>query len=620
MINSKTLTNLAKKIRYDILTSTTKAASGHPTSSMSACELMTTLFFGEFLKQDITKPQDIYNDRIVFSKGHASPLLYALYETAGGITYDELMTLRQFGSPIEGHPTPRFKYADIASGSLGQGLSVGAGMALGLKKRFQSKPPAVYVLMGDSEFTEGQIWEALEIASYYNLSNLVGILDVNRLGQRGETPLGWDIKTYEKRIASFDWNTIILEDGHDIESVWTAYEGTQELMKKSSKPTMIIAKTIKGKGVSFLENKDGWHGKALPEDMLKTALQELGDVDTMIKGTISLPRRSETLIEISKKQSFDTAIPFDTTEKIATREAYGYALQKLGEDHHVVALDAETSNSTFAEALAKKYPDQFLEMFIAEQNMVSLALGLSKINFIPFVSTFAAFLTRAFDQIRMAQYSEGSFNIIGSHAGVSIGQDGSSQMGLEDIAMMRSILKSVVLYPSDGVSAYKLALALYKCQGIGYLRLTREKTPVLYKPDEEFVIGGSRVVKQSNDDKAVVITAGITLHEALKAYHTLQNKGIDIAVIDAYSVKPLDEKTIQSHARRTKQVIVVEDHYPAGGLGEAVMNCLKHEKDIEIKHLAVSEIPCSGTPQELLKFAKIDADAITDLCTDIMKQ
>jgi transketolase len=603
------LQHLSQKVRYDMLQATTAAGSGHPTSGMSACDIMTALFFGGFLKQDITKPKQLHNDRVLFSKGHASPLLYALYETAGGITYDDLMTLRKMGSDIEGHPTPRFMFADVASGSLGQGLSVGAGMALGLQKRFSSSLPNTYVLLGDSEFAEGQIWEALEMASYYNLSNLVGILDVNRLGQRGETVLGWDIETYERRIASFDWNTVLLEDGHDMESIVTAWEGVLELTKKSKKPTMIIAKTTKGKGVSFLEDADGWHGKAVPEEKLKNALHELGEVDPLTSGTIALPPSLQQTSHDSRPVSTES-VPFDTSAKMATREAYGHALEMLAPNKDLVALDAETSNSTFAEVLAKKHPEQFFEMFIAEQNMVSMALGMAKVGFTPYTSTFAAFFTRAFDQIRMAQYSEGNVKIVGSHAGVSIGQDGSSQMGLEDIAMMRSILESVVLYPSDAISAYKLALALSEHQGIGYLRLTREKTPVLYETHEQFVIGGSRIVKQDDSDTAVIITAGITLHEALKAYHTLKEKGISVAVLDAYSIKPLDTKTIQSLARKTSHVIVVEDHYPAGGLGEGVMNCLRNEDGIHIDHLAVSKIPRSGSPQELLAFAEIDAKAI----------
>lgn len=616
MSNLNQLLNLCKLIRYNILTSTSAAGSGHPTSSLSATELMATLFFGGFLHYDLDNPHNLYNDRIIFSKGHASPLLYSLYQAAGVLTHEELLDLRKFDSVLEGHPTPRFKYIDVSTGSLGQGLSAGVGMAMGIKLRSRQtdgddtlREPHVFVLLGDSEMAEGQVWEAMEIASFYKLNNVVAVLDVNRLGQRGETMLGWDLKTYEKRASSFGWNTVVI-DGHDLKEVSIAFEKASQ---SSDKPTMIIAKTLKGKGVSLLEDLDNWHGKALPKDKLEVALKELGSFDKNLTGKVAKPSKTYSLRTKDKKtypQSTSNVISYTLHDLVATREAYGDALVMLGENHDdVIVLDAETSNSTFAEKFKKPFPDRFLEMFIAEQNMVTTALGLSKMGYVPFVSSFAAFLARAFDQIRMSQYSDGNLKIVGSHAGVSIGTDGSSQMALEDLAMMRSVLNSVVFYPSDAMSTLKLTQLMYHHQGISYMRLTREKTPVLYKEDDNFEIGGSKVLHVSSHDKAVVIAAGITLHEALKAHAELAKKGTAIAVIDAYSVKPIDTQTILRYAKKTGHVIVVEDHYPYGGLGEAVKEALSGEA-VKITHLAVHKIPRSATPEELLRFEEIDAEAI----------
>lgn len=637
------LKKLCQLIRYDIVTSTTQAGSGHPTTSLSATELMTTLFFGGFLKYDLNNPHEFVNDRVIFSKGHASPLLYALYHAAGALDYKDLLNLRKIDSPLEGHPTPELKYVDVATGSLGQGLSVGVGMALGLKllgatgvtggrapadaqraihenPEKHAREPRVFVLLGDSEFAEGQIYEALQIAGYYGLDNLIGVLDVNRLGQRGETMLGWDLKTYEKRIASFGWNTIVVDDGHDLGEISQAFNKTCQLKsvtisKKQItdyKPTMIIAKTIKGKGVSFLENKDGWHGKAIPKDMLSQVLKEIGKVDFKIRGKILKPNCQINPNNQNPKQNEKKlqVISYKLHDLVATRQAYGDALIALGQvDPRIVVLDAETSNSTYAEKFKTRFRERFFEMFIAEQNMASAALGLSKLGFVPFFSSFAAFLTRTFDQIRIAQYSKPNIKVVGSHAGTSIGYDGSSQMGLEDISMARSILESIVLYPSDAVSAFKLAIEAANCQGILYLRLTREQTPIIYSPKEQFPIGGSKVLHQSSQDKAVVVGAGITLHEGLKAYQKLLKRGVKIAVVDAYSVKPLDTKTILKQARKTGHVVVIEDHYPYGGLGEAVKDAMSGEK-VRITHLAVRTLPHSGSPEELLRLEEIDAEAI----------
>lgn len=618
------LDELCKLIRYDILTSTTKAGSGHPTSSLSAVEFMSTLFFGGFLKYNLDDPQSILNDRVIFSKGHASPLLYSLYHAAGAIDYDKLITLRTFDSELEGHPTPRFKFVDVATGSLGQGLSVGVGMALGMRSK--GVHAKVWVLLGDSEMAEGQIWEALQLASHYKLNNLVGILDVNRLGQQGETMVGWNLKTYENRIQSFGWKTISIEDGNDLSQVQKAFE---EVITQHTEPTMIIAKTVKGKGVSFLENKDGWHGKTLSPDDLKKALKELGEVNLDLKGTITQPqntketqselsqinKRLEDLATGSTKQPHKIAHPsYKMTDLVATREAFGEALVAMGkQNENIVAFDAEVGNSTFENTFQKAFPSRYFEMFIAEQNMISTALGISKLGYIPFMSTFAAFLTRGFDQLRMAQYSQPNLKIVGSHCGISIGQDGPSQMGLEDISMIRSISNSIVFYPSDAVSTFKLVEQMIKNDGLFYLRTTRSKTPVLYNNDELFEIGGSKTVYQSDTDKAVVFAAGITLHEAIKAYKQLKKEGIDIAVVDLYSIKPLDEKTIKEMAQKTGHVIVVEDHYPAGGIGEAVLSVIvpsSEPKGQSFTQLAVDKLPHSGTPEELMAYEQINADAI----------
>lgn len=608
------IAQICKRVRYDILRSSTAAGSGHPSSSLSAVELMTTLFFGGYLRYDLNQPGYPLNDRVIFSKGHASPLFYSLYAAAGALSREELMTFRKIDSNLEGHPTPRFKYTEASTGSLGQGLSVGIGMALAIRLRIsamEQKPariPHVFVLLGDSESAEGQVWEALEIAAHYKLDHLVGILDVNRLGQRGETMTGWDTDAYRRRIEALGWNTVVVENGHDLTEVHQAFD-TAERNSGRGKPIMIIAKTMKGKGVSAIENKDNWHGKPLTPEMLKPALAELGEVQTDLIGNVIKPEH----IPVSSMKIAEASIPVPMYDKpAATREAYGDALVALGKHNEtIVVLDAEVSNSTYAEKFKLTFPDRFFEMYIAEQNMVSVAVGLAKMGFMPYVSSFAAFLTRAFDQIRMAQYSDAHINVVGSHAGVSIGQDGSSQMGLEDLSMMQSILKSVVLYPSDAVSTVKLAELMSSCNAIGYLRLTREKTQTLYSHDETFKIGGSKVLKSGVGDKAVIIGAGITLHEALAAHETLDGIGIKTSVIDAYSVKPIDTDTIVTLAKKTGVVVVVEDHYPYGGLGAAVAQALIG-LPVTYIHLCVQDIPHSGAPTELMAREHINAAAIVD--------
>ncbi len=597
------LKKLATLIRYYILTMTTEAGSGHPTSSLSATELMACLLFGGIFRFDADHPKAPNNDRLIFSKGHASPLFYALWAAAGELTEKDLSTYRKFGSPLEGHPTVAFPFTEAATGSLGQGLSIGVGMAL--NARYLDKLPyRTYVLLGDSEMAEGSQWEAMEIAAYYKLGNLVGVLDVNRLGQRGETMYGWDLSTYEKRISSFGWKTILL-DGHLIPEIVAAYE---EALLGTDQPTMLIAKTIKGKGVSFIENKNGWHGKALNKEECDRALKELGEIDKSVRGEISLPEDLKPKEEVPKGVLKKMDYPVD--KPVPTRKAYGNALARIFPQFpKLVSLDGEVSNSTYAEIFKEAYPDRFFEMYIAEQNMVGGALGLSRRGKIPFVSTFAAFFTRAFDQIRMSQYSDPNIKFVGSHAGVSIGEDGPSQMGLEDIAIFRSILNSVVLYPSDAVSTEKLVEEAAKHDGIVYIRTTRKETPILYRPDEPFKIGGSKVLRKSERDIATVIGAGVTLHEAIEAYEVLKKEGILIRVIDLYSVKPIDETTLRDAASATKSIITVEDHYAEGGIGEAVKSALATSPG-PIYSLFVKKKPKGGKPQELLDYQEISRVAI----------
>lgn len=602
MFEKQKLVSICKTLRYYILASTTKAGSGHPSSSLSAVELMATLFFAGILKQNLDHFRQNNNDRIIFSKGHASPLFYSLYTVLGKITEEELLTLRQFNSNLEGHPTMRFEYTESATGSLGQGLSIGIGLAL--SSRFKK----VYVLLGDSEFSEGQIYEALQIAAYYKLNNLIGILDVNRLGQRGETMFGWNLLSYQERIASFGWETIIINDGHNLEEIYEAY---RHALLEKDKPVMIIAKTIKGKGVPLLENQDGWHGKTLDQEQLVNALISLGEVNKKLEAKIELPEPifTPTNNEVSGLR-FTKDSEYKVGELIATREAYGDALVSLGQEtDKIVVLDAETSNSTFADKFKKVFPNRFFEMFIAEQNMISTAVGFSKNKLIPFVSSFAAFLTRSYDQIRMAAYSEANIKIVGSHCGVSIGADGASQMGLEDIGMIKSIFNSLIFYPADAVSAFKLTQILASEKGIGYLRTTREKLPVLYENNEEFVIGGSKIFNEKEENTVLIIAAGITLHEALRAQEKLATSNISVVVVDLYSVKPIDSLTVLRLARRLKKVITVEDHYLANGIGDSVNSVLKNE-NTKIINLAVNKMARSGKMEELLAYEEIDSDAI----------
>jgi transketolase len=604
------LKKVATLIRYYILNMTTQAGSGHPTSSLSATELMAGLMFGGIFRYDLDNPKHPNNDRLIFSKGHATPLFYSLWAAANRLTEDEIMTYRHFGSPLEGHPTMTFRYTEAATGSLGQGLSIGLGIALNAKY-LDNLPYTTYVLLGDSEMAEGSQWETMQLAAHYKMDNLVAVLDVNRLGQRGETMYGWDLMAYEDRVAAFGWETILVKDGHSFPEVIAAYEKT---MTVTDKPVMIIAHTIKGKGVSFIENVNGWHGVALKPEQLEKALPELGPVDKSVRGEVGKP---EDLKPAEVKPQPAGAMTYKLGDSLATRKAYGNALKRLYPQFpSLVSLDGEVSNSTYAEIFKDTYPKKFFEMYIAEQNMVGAGLGLATRGKIPFVSTFAAFFSRTFDQVRMSQYTGPNLKFAGSHAGVSIGEDGPSQMGLEDLAMFRAVRDSVVLYPADAVSTERLVEEALKHHGIVYIRTTRMATPIMYGPDEAFPIGGCKVLRQSASDVATVIGAGVTLMEALAAYDELQKEGINIRVIDLYSVKPVDANTLMAAAKATKGLITVEDHYPAGGIGEAVLAALAPNPVI-VYSLAVTKKPKTGKAAQLLDFEEISRSAIIKLVKQI---
>ena len=598
-------TELAQQLRVDSIRCTTTAGSGHPTSSMSAADLMAVLM-SSYLHYDFDNPRHPNNDHLIFSKGHASPLLYSMFKAAGAISDEELLTLRKFGSRIEGHPTPVLPWVDVATGSLGQGLPIGVG--IGLAGKYLDKLPYhIWVLLGDSEMAEGSIWEAFDHATHYKLDNLVAILDCNRLGQRGETELGWNTAAYAARARGFGWNAIVI-DGHNYDEINQAFA---QAIQPNGSPTVIIAKTMKGKGVSFLENKEGWHGKALNPQQEEQALSELHAVRSK-----TFPvQKPEDLWPAPEGEKKPLALPkYDGQEAVATRKAYGDALKALGAANpNVIGLDGEVSNSTYAEEFAKAYPERFFEQYIAEQQLVAAAVGMSVRHKIPFASTFAAFFSRAYDFIRMAAISRANIRLCGSHAGVSIGEDGPSQMALEDLAMMRAVYGSTVLYPSDPNQTAQLVQQMAETEGIVYMRTTREKTPVLYSPDEQFSIGGSRVLRSSDNDEVTIVAAGITLHNALDAYEQLVGQGIRARVIDAYTIKPIDEETLFAAADEAGNVLVtVEDHWPEGGLGEAVLEAFTERDDAmpRIVKLAVQSMPGSGTPAELMEEAGISAHHI----------
>jgi transketolase len=607
----QTWRDLAQQFRVDSVRVSSAAGSGHPTSSLSAAELMAVLV-AKYWRYDVNEPKDPHNDHLIFSKGHASPLYYSILKAIGAIDEAEFMTYRRRGSRLEGHPTPVLPWVDVATGSLGQGLPIGVGIALA-GKQLDRLPYRTFILCGDSEMAEGSMWEALAQASYDRLDKLTAIIDVNRLGQTGPTRYEWDLDLYADRIRAFGWHSIEI-DGHDVEAVDAAYA---EALATSDRPTAIIAKTIKGEGVSAVADKLGMHGKPVEDEA--AALAELGPE----KNIVLPPQLPEKSAEPNHFDGGELNLPrYELGQKVATRKAFGDTLAALGKARgDVVALDGEVGNSTYTEIFAKEVPDRFFQMYIAEQQMIGAAVGMQVRGWRPFAATFAAFLSRGYDFVRMAAVSRANLALCGSHAGVSIGEDGPSQMGLEDLAEMRAIYSSIVLYPSDANQTAKLVPLMADHQGISYMRTTRQATETIYGPDEEFEIGGSRVVRQSADDAVTIVAAGITLFEALQAADTLASEGIAARVIDLYSVKPLDTATLIAAAEATRRVITVEDHWPEGGLGEAVLSALTEAGvSVDGRVLAVRHLPGSATPQEELAEAGIDAAAIANAARELAQQ
>ncbi|WP_026239852.1 transketolase [Parafrankia discariae] len=613
----ETVRELAQQLRVDSVRSSTSAGSGHPTSSMSAADVMAVLLT-RHLRYDWDTPDDPANDHLIFSKGHASPLIYSMFKAVGVVTDDELMTgYRRFGHRLQGHPTPVLPWVDVATGSLGQGLPDAVGVALA-GKYLDKVPYRVWVVCGDSEMAEGSMWEALDKAAFYGLSNLIAIVDVNRLGQRGPTEFGWDMDSYARRAEAFGARAVVI-DGHDLGAIDAALADAED----ASRPTVILARTRKGEGFSEIADAEGWHGKPLPEDMAARAIIELGgERNLRVRG----PVPPVDLARPAPAQKPAIKLPtYELGAKVATRRAYGQALAAVGAHTDVVALDAEVSNSTYAEDFAKAHPDRFFEIFIAEQQLVAAAVGLSVRGYIPFASTFAAFFSRAYDFIRMAAISQADIRLVGSHAGVEIGADGPSQMALEDLAMMRAVGGSTVLYPSDATSAAKLIEAMVGISGVSYMRTTRGAYPVLYGPDETFAPGGSKVLRSSDADTVTLIGAGVTLHHCLAAADVLAGEGVSARVIDLYSVKPVDTATLAEAARATGgRLVVAEDHYAEGGLGSAVLEGLAGvlrdgSVSLRLAHLAVGQLPGSGTPDELLDFAGISTPHIVEAARGLLR-
>jgi transketolase len=595
------LKKMAQKLRRHCLESTAEAASGHPTTCMSCAELVSVLFFDE-MHFDPADPSGTDADVFVLSKGHAAPILWAALKEAGAIRED-LLSLRRFDSPLEGHPTFRSPWVRVATGSLGQGLSSSAGMALG--RRLNGSQGRIYTLLGDGEMAEGSVWEAAAFASFHALDNLCAIVDVNRLGQSGPTMYQHDTGVYEARLKAFGWDVAVV-DGHDVAAVRAAFgraRGTR------GRPFALVARTLKGKGVSFLEDKDGWHGKPVKKgEELAKAVAELGDTGVSIR--VEARRYSPSPARAASRLTLTPG--YDLGQEVATREAYGTALAKLARTSpEVIAVDGDTKNSTFSERIKEVGPERHVEAYIAEQTLAGVALGLATEGKIPFASTFACFLSRAYDFVRMAGYSNPPHLVFcGSHSGVSIGEDGPSQMGLEDLAMFRAVTAATVLYPSDGVSGERLVEAAAQTEGIVYIRTSRPKTPVLYANEEYFPIGQSKTLRAGATDAVTVVAAGVTLHEALKAHDVLAKEGIAIRVIDLYSVKPLDVETLRKAAAETRAIVSVEDHSVCGGIGEAVAAAVAGRTRVEI--LGVRELPRSGKPAELMKAYGIDATAIVE--------
>ncbi|HEX9635650.1 MAG TPA: transketolase [Candidatus Limnocylindria bacterium] len=603
---------LGQQLRVDSIRSSSAAGSGHPTSSMSAADLMAVLM-ARYLHYDFGAPDDPRNDHLIFSKGHASPLLYSIYKAAGAISDEEMLTFRKLGSRIEGHPTPVLPWVDVATGSLGQGLPISVGVAYA-GKYLDRLPYRVWCLCGDSEMAEGSMWEAFESAAFHGLDNLTAILDVNRLGQTGETMHGWDLDAYAKRARAFGWHAIEL-DGHDVASIDRALT---EAIATTDRPTVLIARTEKGHGVAAVADKNGFHGKPLADP--EAAIEELGgERDLLIK----VPRPEGPAKPHTFEASGDLQLPaYEPGTREATRKAFGDALVALGNARgDVVALDGEVGNSTYSEEFATAHPDRFIQNYIAEQQMLAMAVGLQVRGWRPFAGTFAAFLARAYDFVRMAAVSRADIVLVGSHAGVSIGEDGPSQMALEDIASLRAVHGSTVLYPSDPNQAAALLAQVVDRPGVVFMRTTREKTPVIYAPGEPFEIGGSRVVRQTDADQVTLVGAGITLHEAMAAADLLTADEINARVIDLYSIKPIDAETLLAAASETGAIVTVEDHFPEGGLGDAVLDVFAASSERPpIVKLAVRIMPGSATPAEQLAAAGIDAAHIADAARELARQ
>ena len=602
---------LGQQLRVDSVRVSDVAGSGHPTSSMSAADLMAVLLDGGYLRLDSDRLGDPANDHLIFSKGHASPLYYSVLKAAGIVEDEEFATFRKLGSRLEGHPTPRIPPTDVATGSLGQGLPIAVGVALA-GKRLDRLPYRVWCLCGDSEMAEGSMWEAFEHAAFAELDNLTAIIDVNRLGQTRETMVGWDLDTYKRRAEAFGWHAIAI-DGHDVEAIAAAYD---EAVATTGRPTVILARTKKGKGVAAVEDQPGKHGKPLED--VDAAIEELGgERDLSVR--LATPEAGEP--HVFAIGSHPPELPtWELGDQEATRKAYGEALAALGGMRgDVVALDGEVSNSTHSELFREAHPDRYFEMFIAEQQMVAAAVGLQVRGWKPYASTFAAFLSRAYDFVRMAAISRASLVLSGSHAGVSIGEDGPSQMALEDMASFRAIHGSTVLHPSDANQTAKLVAALADREGISFLRTLRGKTEVRTPPDEDVAVGGSRVVREGDD--VAIVACGITVDQAVEAADRLAGDGISARVIDAYSIKPIDADTLRAAARECGAIVTAEDHWPEGGLGDAVLEALAEAEDRPPVHkLAVREMPTSGTPDELLHWAGIDAEGIADAARTLARE
>ncbi|XP_067683359.1 transketolase-like protein 2 [Haliotis asinina] len=614
----QTLKDIANKLRINSILSTNASNSGHPTSCCSMAEIMSVLFF-DTMRYSITEPRSASADRFVLSKGHAAPILYAAWAEAGLFPESDLMNLRKLSSDLEGHPTPRLNFIDVATGSLGQGLSVAAGMAY-TAKYFDKADYRTYCLIGDGESAEGSIWEAIAFASHYKLDNLVCIFDINRLGQSQPTSLGHETDVYKRRLEAFGWNTAVV-DGHDVEALCKVFFNAS---KDKGKPTCIIAKTYKGKGCPGIEDMENWHGKALGAKgeecitAIKAIMTNNGPFGLKpAVPTMKVPDVDITNVRLGEPPSYKK------DDQIATRVAYGNALLKIGKNNNrVVALDGDMKNSTYSNKFQAVFPDRFIECFIAEQNMIGVGIGCAtRDRTIVFMSTFSAFFTRAFDQIRIGAISQTNANFVGSHAGVSIGEDGPSQMALEDLAMFRSIPGSTVFYPSDAVSAERAVELAANKKGICFIRVSRPNTSIIYEANEEFQIGKAKILRQGSNDAVTIVASCVTLVEAIKAADTLAASGISVTVIDPFTIKPIDSATIISCARKTGgRIITVEDHYPEGGIGEAVQSAVSLERDIIVKRLAVQEVPRSGKPAELIDKYGISANNIVKTVNQIMAQ